>query len=182
MSQVAGTMPEAKFRSTKKTVKPASAIPTSEFSHEVKAFNPAKAKLQKEAKVKPEAKAAAKSEAKSDDKDKAFKLTLLSFWPVAVGLFLSGFAAEWHGMAEQIGLWGMRFTFPFSLIAQQRNLLHLSDHMAAVLPNAAIYAQLPLDGLLLTLTFAQTRNLKSAILQVTLVHAVCAFVLWLITM
>ena len=178
MSQVAGTMPEAKFRSTKKTVKPASTIPTSEFSHEVKTFNPVKAKTQKVAKAKAEAKAATKS----DEKDKGFKLTLLSFWPVAVGLFLSGFAAEWHGMAEQIGLWGMRFTFPFSLIAQQRHLLNLSDHMAAVLPNVAIYAQLPVDGLLLTLTFAQTRNLKSAILQVTLVHAVCAFVLWLITM
>jgi hypothetical protein len=178
MSQVAGTMPEAKFRSTKKTVKPASAIKISEFSHEVKAFNPAVAKPEKAAK----AKAPAKAEAKSDDKDKRFKLTFLSFWPVVVGIFLSGFAAEWHGMAEQIGLWGMRFTFPLSLIAQQRHLLNLSDHMAAVLPNAAIYAQLPIDGLLLTLTFAQTRNLKSAVLQVTLVHAVCAFVLWLITM
>ena len=172
---IGGTMPEAKFRSVKKSGTPASAIPISEFSHEVKEFNTVQDKPQKEAKAK-----SAKPEAKA--KDKEFKLSLISFWPVAVGIFLSGFAAEWHGMAQQIGVWGMRFTFPFYVIAQQKHLLNLSDHMATVLPTVAIYAQLPIDGLLLTLSFARTRSLLSAIMQVTLVHAVCAFVLWLITM
>jgi hypothetical protein len=177
MSQAGGTMPEAKFRSIKKTGTPASAIPISEFSHEVKAFQTTDAKPKKEAKS-----AGTTMEKAASKEKKEFKLSVISFWPVAVGLFLSGFAAEWHGMAEQIGLWGMRFTFPLSMIAQQKHLLNLSDHMATVLPTAAIYAQLPIDGLLLTLTFARTRSLISAIMQVTLIHAVCAFVLWLITM
>jgi hypothetical protein len=173
---IGGTMPEAKFRSVKKSGTPASAIPISEFSHEVKEFNTVQDKPRKETKAKPDAKPAVKV------KDKEFKLSLISFWPVAVGIFLSGFAAEWHDMAQQIGVWGMRFTFPFSVIAQQKHLLNLSDHMATVLPTVAIYAQLPIDGLLLTLSFARTRSLLPAIMQVTLVHAVCAFVLWLITM
>jgi len=182
-------MPEAKFRSTKKTRTPASAIPISEFSHEVKAFQATAEKPQKKARseskpeAKTEVKAVAQTMAKAAGKEKKeFKLSIISFWPVAVGIFLAGFAGEWHGMAEQIGVWGMRFTFPFSVIAQQKHLLNLSDHMASVLPTYAIYAQLPIDGLLLTLTHASTRSLKTAVLQVTLVHAICAFVLWLITM
>jgi hypothetical protein len=167
MNQPAGTMPEAKFRSTKKQATPASAIRVSEFAHEAAALKPKPQKVEAKAKA---------------PKGEKTGLTLASFWPIAVGLFLSGFAAEWHGMAEQIGIWGMRFTFPFSLIATQKDLLGISNHTADVLPTIAVYAQLPIDGLLLMLTKMRTKSLPSAILQVTLIHAVCAFVLWLVTM
>jgi hypothetical protein len=172
MNPIAGTMPEAKFRKTKKQAKPDSSFRYSEFAHEVKAV-----------KAQPKQVKATQEMAKAESKPKEkSKFSIASFWPVAVGLFLSGFAAEWHGMAAQIGLWGMRFTFPLSLIAERHDLLGLDPQMSALLPTVALYAQLPLDGVLLMLTLARSRSLMAAVVQVTLVHAVCAFVLWLITM
>ena len=50
-----------------------------------------------------------------------------------------------------------------------------------MMPQIALYAQLPLEGLLTMVTLARGRSLKSAIAQLFLVHAVAGFVLWLIT-
>jgi hypothetical protein len=168
MSQTAYTMPEAKHRSTKKREKPVTSIRTSEFAQEVKslqsATQPAKTKIHL---------VAEKAEAKPVEKP-AIKLT--SFWPVAVGLFLAGFAPEWHAIAAQAGIWVMRFTFPFSMLASHREV-GLDPEMVQF----AIFAQLPIDGLLMTVAMARGKGLKNAIAQVTSVHAVCAFVLWLLT-
>ena len=165
MSQIAATMPEAKYRSTKKRVQPSRSTRSSEFVQELQSLRPVNEK--------------AKIETKTMKNGKTFKLA--SFWPVAVGLFLAGFAPEWHSMAAQAGVWAMRFAFPLSLLASHREI-GIDEQMATSLPQIAIYAQLPLDGLLAMLTIARTKYLKSAVAQVFLVHAVCAFVLWLITL
>jgi hypothetical protein len=165
-------MPEPKYRSTKKRVQPVTAIRTSEFAQEVKALKP-EAKAKEAAIHLVEGNAEAKLAGKMG-------LKLTSFWPVAVGLFLSGFAPEWHAMAAQAGLWAMRFTFPYAMLATHREI-GIDARMAGLLPQFAIFAQLPLDGLMMTLAIARGKNLKTAIVQVTMVHALCAFVLWLLT-
>jgi hypothetical protein len=174
MSHTAYTMPEPKHRSTKKRVQPVSSIRTSEFAQEVKSIQPAKTATQAnihlvEGKVEAEPRKAEKP---------AIKLT--SFWPVAVGLFLAGFAPEWHTIAAQAGVWAMRITFPFSMLATHREI-GIDAQMAGLLPQFAVFAQLPIDGLMMALSMIRGKDLKTAILQVTSVHLLCAFVLWLLT-
>ena len=177
MSHTAYTMPEPKYRSTKKKVQPVSSIRTSEFAQELKSVQPAKQVQSKihlvaekaEDKALPAQKPAVKT---------AIKLT--SFWPVAVGLFLAGFAPEWHTMAAQAGVWAMRITFPFSMLATHREI-GIDAQMAGLLPQFAVFAQLPVDGLMMALSMIGGKGLKTAIIQVTSVHLLCAFVLWLLT-
>jgi hypothetical protein len=162
MSQVAATMPEAKFRSTKKNVHERRSLRTSEFAQERRAIKPAQAEVS--AKVETQKR----------------RVNFAAFWPVAVGLFLAGFSPEWHAMAVQAGIWAMRFAFPLSLLASHRQM-EIDAQMASVLPQVALYAQLPLDGLLTMATLARGKTLKAAMVQLFLLHGICAFVLWLLT-
>lgn len=163
MSQIATTMPEARYRSTKKRVQAASSLRNSEFSHELKTLQPEQAA----------------EERKSEGKKSSFKIT--SLWPFAVGIFLTGFAPEWHAMALQAGVWATRFTFPLALLATHREI-GIDAQVAPVLQQLALYAQLPLDGLLTMFTLARGKSLNSAVGQLLLVHGVCTFVLWLVSM
>ena len=172
MSHTAYTMPEPKYRSTRKRVQPVSSIQTSEFAQEVKSIQPAKQAAQAKIHLVEE-----KAEARQAEKP-AIKLT--SFWPVAVGLFLAGFAPEWHSIAVQAGVWVMRITFPFAMLATHREI-GIDAQMAGLLPQFAVFAQLPIDGLMMALSMIRGKSLKTAILQVTSVHLLCAFVLWLLT-
>jgi hypothetical protein len=122
----------------------------------------------------------------STEKPKAAKANrkpgeaVAAWWPLAVGMFLSGFAPEWYATAAQAGVWALRALFPLALLATHRGI-GIDGQMAAILPQAALYLQLPLDGLLTKLTLDRGRSLKAAIAQLFLVHGVAAFVLWLIT-
>jgi hypothetical protein len=160
MQQIAGTMPEQKFRSTKKRVQPA---------HPLKHASTAAQALPAVAK---------KEKAKAEKKQPG--IGIASWWPVAVGLFLCGFTPEWLAMAQQAGVWAVRFAFPLTLLAAHKEI-GINDQWAPMLPQIALYAQLPLEGLLTMITLARGRSLKSAIAQLVLVHAVAGFVLWLIT-
>ena len=176
MSHTAYTMPEPKYRSTKKRVQPARSIRTSEFAQEVKSLQPPTKAAQSKIHLVAE-KAEDKSEAQTDGKP---AVTLISFWPVAVGLFLAGFAPEWHTMAAQVGAWAMRITFPFAMLATHREI-GIDAQMAGLLPQFAVFAQLPIDGLIMAVTMIRGKGLKTAIMHVASVHALCAFVLWLLT-
>jgi|SRR5579859_874873 len=158
MEQIAGTLPEPKLQSTKKKKAPqaAAAMPTA-HEREVKA-NKEKAKTKAK---------------KSDD-------LIVKGWPILVAVFLTGFAAEWHAMAVSSGIWALRFTFPYSLLASQP-AIGFDAQMASILPNAAIYLQIPLDGVYLTFALARSKSLTSGIIQILLIHGVCALVLWLLT-
>jgi hypothetical protein len=162
MNQTAATMPEAKYRTTKKRVQPIHSIRTSEFAQKLQALKPARPK------------AASKAASKKRS------INFAAIWPVAVGLFLTGFAPEWQAMANQIGIWAVRFAFPYALLATHREV-GIDAQMATVLPQMALYAQLPLDGLLAAVILSRSKSLKAAVVQLLLVHAVCAFVLWLLT-
>lgn len=170
MSHIAGTMPEARFRSTKKQVQPIRSTPSAHRMHvavEVAA-----------APVAPVLKdnAAQATKAKKRTRGEA----IASWWPVAVGIFLCGFVPEWHAMAAQAGIWVLRLTFPLSLLATHREI-GIDDQMAAILPQAALYLQLPLEGLLTKITLDRGKSLKSAIAQLFLMHGVATLVLWLVT-
>jgi hypothetical protein len=160
MRQVIITMPEAKFRSTKQSVQPARSIRSSEFAHEVLAFQPHP-----------------KEDINTKIVSKKNRINFIAFWPVALGLFLAGFAPEWQAMATQIGIWAVRFAFPLSLLATHSEI----GMDGQTMPQIALYAQLPLDGLLTMLTLAHGKSLKSALAQLFLVHGICTFVLWLLT-
>ena len=105
---------------------------------------------------------------------------IASWWPVAVGIFLCGFAPEWHAMAVQIGVWAERFAFPLTLFAAHR-AIGIDSHTTSALPQAALYLQLPLEGLLTKLILDRRKSLKVAIMQLLLIHGVAAIVLWSIS-
>jgi hypothetical protein len=189
------TMPEAKFRTVKKREADLRSNRTSEFAAELREREPqAKPAVAKTATQQApliadtpateriELPVAAKVEEKPKKKAKqeeAGGFRFIYFWPVGVGIFLSGFAPEWFSIATQAGMGVLRFTFPFALLATHQEL-GLNAHMVTVLPGAAVMAQLPIDGSLLMLSFLRSKSLMTAIVQVTAIHAVCAFVLWLV--
>ena len=106
---------------------------------------------------------------------------LLSWWPVAVGLLLTGFAPDWWNMANQLGIWTVRATFPLALLASHREI-GLDDQMAVMLPHWALYIQFPLEGLLMKLMLDRGKSVKSAVMQLFWIHAVSTFVLWLVSL
>jgi hypothetical protein len=167
MSHIAGTMPEARFRTTKKRVQPIRSTQSSQ-------------RVQVSVEVSAQAEPAIQENAVAKPGKRTRAEAIASWWPVAVAIFLSGFVAEWHAMAAQAGIWALRLTFPLTLLAAHREI-GMDSQMAAILPQAALYLQLPLEGLLTKLTLDRGRSLKSAIAQLFLVHGAAALVLWLLT-
>ena len=169
-------MPEARLRTTKKKVqtagvpstKPAQGPkPTAAVSGPALVNSSIGSSIAPSAAVKP----------KTKQKPGA---AIAAWWPVGVGIFLCGFVADWHTMAHQAGVWPERFLFPLTLLAQHREI-GLDAQMAAVTPQWALYLQLPLEGLLTKLTLDRGKGLTAAITQLIAIHAVSAFVLWLLT-
>ena len=169
-------MPEARFRTTKKKVQTAG-VPSTKPAQELKP-TPAvpgpvlvNSQIASSAAIKPAAKP------KSKQKPGA---AIAAWWPVGVGIFLCGFVADWHTMAQHAGVWPERFLFPLTLLAQHREI-GIDAQMATVLPQWALYLQLPLEGLLTKLTLDRGKGLNAAIVQLIAIHSVSAFVLWLLT-
>jgi hypothetical protein len=173
MSHIAGTMPEPRLQKTKKRAQAVRSIPPSQRTNAVEDTKTAPAVI-----VKPEV--AVKTEKVKKAQHRRSGDAIASWWPVAVGMFLCGFAPEWHAMAVQAGIWAERTAFPLTLLATHREI-GIDNQMANVLPQAALYLQLPLEGLLTKLTLDRGRSLKAAIMQLVLVHGIAAFVLWLIS-
>jgi hypothetical protein len=166
MKPPASTMPEAKYRSTKKDVPPASSIPASEFSHEARAQQPQRAS------VEPESRKESKASRTNGT------ISIVSVWPVAVGIFLSGFAAEWYTMATQAGVWATRFTFPYTLLMMHREIAIRG--LLTPMPHRALWVQIPIDGLLMTISLACGRSLRWTIVMLLLLHVACTLVLWML--
>ena len=170
MSQIAQTMPEPRLQRTKKRMQPVRSTPPSHRT-QVSASAAQTIATKPEATVKTEK--AKKAQRKPGE-------AIASWWPVAVGMFLCGFAPEWHAMAVQIGVWAERFAFPLTMLAAHR-AIGIDSHMVGTLPQAALYLQLPLEGLLTKLILDRGKSLKAAIMQLLLVHGIAAIVLGLIS-
>jgi len=178
MSQIARTLPEPRLQSTKKRVQAVRSTPPSHQPNATADATVAQATAAKPIAAKLEA--AVKTEKVKKAQRRRSGDAIASWWPVAVGMFLCGFAPEWHAMAVQAGVWAERIAFPLTLLAAHREI-GIDNQMASVLPQAALYLQLPLEGLLTKFTLDRGKSLKAAIMQLVLVHGVAAFVLWLIS-
>jgi hypothetical protein len=191
MSQIACTMPEAKFRTVKKTRK---SLRNSEFVYEARAFRGMSVKAVSAQAVKvSEPGQAAKAVAAIDasqaaeaavsarrENKKEAGAAIVSWWPVAVAIFLTGFSPDWYAMAGQAGIWGLRAAFPLALLATHREI-GLGGPLGDMLPHAALYLQIPLEGLLTKLTLDRGKSLLSATVQLVLVHLAATLVLFLLS-
>jgi len=72
---------------------------------------------------------------------------VVTLWPVVAGLILGCLAPELWKLVAPLGPWGMWTVFPFAIIAA-RPEWHVSGQIAQALPLAAMYAQFPIEGLL----------------------------------
>jgi hypothetical protein len=157
MPQIAATMPEAKYRKISQRA-PDELRATVLSARELEiSRRPSKRKSAKPAEV-----------------SKRIGSSLASWWPVAVALFLTGFVVDFQSVAEQFGVWGPRLAFPLVQIAA-----HSEIGFSASAPHAALYLQLPLEGLLTKITLDRGKSLRAAIVQLVLIHGIAAAVLWL---
>lgn len=177
MSQIARTLPDPRLQSTKKRAQPVRSTPSSHRAGAATSATVAPAVAAMPVIAKPETVVKTEKAKKAQRKPGE---AIASWWPVAVGMFLCGFAPEWHAMAVQAGIWAERIAFPLTLLATHREI-GIDSKMASVLPQAALYLQFPLEGLLTKFTLDRGKSLKAAIMQLVLVHGIAAFVLWLIS-
>jgi len=165
MEHIADTLPDPRHQTVNRKAQPARPAPAQRIQAVAVMEAPAKA-----AEAKPKAKD------KSKEKPGAH---IAAWWPVAVGVLLSGFAAQWYSDSTQISVWAVRLFFPFTQLVQHGEI-GISAHMVEVLPRYALYLQFPLEGLLTKLTLDRGKGLQSAIVQLILIHGLCALVLWML--
>jgi len=166
MDPIADTMPEARYRKIKKKTQPVDQAP----ARMTAVLEPATAA----------AKAPSAAPAKASKSKKKPGGALAAWWPVGVGVFLCGFAPEWRQTAAEIGVWAERLLFPLALLVQHHEIGAIG-RMAEIAPKAALYLQLPLEGLLTKLTLDLGKSLRSAILLLIGLHLIGAGTLWLLT-
>ena len=94
--------------------------------------------------------------------------TLISWWPIGVGLVLSMFAPLLKAVAESLGPWAMTLIFPFVVVAQ-RPEVHLG-HLTQYLPLAVLFAQFPLEGMFARLVLRRGLRPASVAGQVFMFH------------
>ena len=70
--------------------------------------------------------------------------SLLTLWPVAVGLLLACMAPLLQHFAESIGPWGMTVVFPFVVLARRPEVQ--MGPMTHLLPTIMLYGQFPIEG------------------------------------
>ena len=123
------------------------------------------------------------SERSLEEKEiKPFKLPvrgLFSWWPVVLGMGLGYLAPQLRDLLVPWAPWGMRLVFPFVLIAG-RPEVGLSEELTAMLPQALLFAQFPLEGLAVKIMLGRGVKVSAAIGQMVSVHMVCTLVLWLV--
>lgn len=167
MTQFDATMPELRYRSTKRKVEPPSSIPGEQLGSAAASSISAEGNVEKPAKRK-----VAKKRKRSE--------VIASWWPVGVGLFFTGFVPEWQAIAEQAGIWALRATFPLTLLAgHSQNLF--AGQISVSLPQAALFLQLPLEGLLVKLTIDSGRGLRAGLWVLFVLHVLAVFALWLLS-
>lgn len=171
-NSIAGTMPEHRFRSVKKRVQPAPSAPS---------LQDADARTVAATQVaEPQAVATPVKTARAKKIQRKRGEAIASWWPVGLGIYLAGFAPEWHAMAVDAGVWAVRIAFPFALLVTHREI-GLDSRLVTILPQAALYLQFPLEGLLAKLALDRGKSLRAVIAQLAIVHAVATVALWLLS-
>jgi hypothetical protein len=71
----------------------------------------------------------------------------VDYWPLALGLLLGPLAPHLRMVLMQRHPWSMWVVFPFVLLAG-RPELNMGGHLASALPSFILYAQFPVEGLI----------------------------------
>jgi hypothetical protein len=103
------------------------------------------------------------------ERQKRSLLSLSSFWPVALGVLLGVYAPFLSDLAAGHGPWVSTILFPFSALMGERGL-NLSRDTAQSLAQFLLYAQFPLEGLLVRVALKRRTDPFRVLGQVTCLH------------
>jgi hypothetical protein len=107
-------------------------------------------------------------------------LSLASLWPVALGVLLGIYAPLLRDLAANSAPWALTLLFPFSTLVGERGL-HLSWDTVQALSQFLLYAQFPLEGLLVRIVLKHRVGLFKVFGQVTCLHVFAVLYLGLVS-
>jgi hypothetical protein len=107
-------------------------------------------------------------------------LRLASLWPVALGLLLGFYAPLLRDLAANSAPWALNLLFPFSAVVSERGL-NLSWDAAQGLAQFLLYAQFPLEGLLVRLVLKHRVDLFHVLGKITCLHVIAVLYLGLVS-
>jgi len=114
------------------------------------------------------------------ERKRLFRNRLLSLWPVVLGLTLGCFAPQLRHALAPSEPWGAWLVFPFAALAG-RPELHLSGESSHIIRLIALYAQFPVEGLLMRLMMRNRVTVSGVAREVFLVHFLGAVELCLLS-
>jgi len=94
---------------------------------------------------------------------------VFKLWPIVAGLVLAPFAPQFYAFLVGAHPWAMVVVFPFTLLARSTGL-HMSDNLARVLPEAVLYLQFPVEGLIALLVVRRRVTLPAVTGQIFYYH------------
>jgi hypothetical protein len=95
--------------------------------------------------------------------------SLASLWPVALGVLLGFYAPLLRDLVANSAPWALNLLFPFSALADARGL-NLSRDTAQSLVQFLLYAQFPLEGLMVRVVLKHRLSVFRVFSQVTCLH------------
>ena len=101
-------------------------------------------------------------------------LSLVSLWPVALGVLLGFYAPMLRDFVANSAPWALNLLFPFSALVGERGL-NLSWDTAQALAQFLLYAQFPLEGLLVRMALKHRQDLRVDMFKV-FGHVTCLHV------
>jgi hypothetical protein len=116
---------------------------------------------------------------RQEDRLKHFEESLVQSWPIAAGLVLACFAPGLRDLATLFHPWGMRLLFPLVELAGRQEI-HLGGELARTLPQAMLYIQFPLEGLLARHALKDRSTLSGVAMRLFIFHFLAAVDLWLL--
>ncbi len=105
---------------------------------------------------------------------------LASLWPVAVGMLLGAYALELRELVTCYAPWAMSAVFPFVVLAN-RLQIPVGGAGARFLPLLMLYAQFPLEGLLVRILLRRRVTLSGVCGRVSCLHILALAQLWLVS-
>jgi hypothetical protein len=105
---------------------------------------------------------------------------LVNLWPVMMGVSIGCFAPVLRDLISPLGPWGVRVVFPLAALAGYRGV-QFGALMSHLLPQILLYAQFPLEGLLIKFVLRGRVTVAGAAVQVFIFHLLGAVGLWLIS-
>jgi hypothetical protein len=96
--------------------------------------------------------------------------SLISLWPVFLGVVLGAYAPALRDLAANSAPWAVSLLFPFSALVGERGL-HFSWGAAHALAQFLLYAQFPLEGLIARVVLKHRVGLFKVFGRVAFLHA-----------